>query len=389
MKRYIPLVLLLTACNGNPGNQISKPTPASVTPSGTASGNPDQSSATSAGGIFANAVRKQTLSLDLFGGATKSTVQASGNATNSSSGGTQTRGSAEGSPGVGAPQPAAAPMAPSVMPMPISARADGKMIAPGAWGGEFSNYVLQFAEESDFAASKATSLLNAYNQTVKPLLAQWDANARLIESQANIGTGTSQDQGYYYLPDSKGQPQQLKVNFLFRFASTSRKESLVVYLTDSDTRVHRLVWGESNLDLSKIKLDSGQAQATALKALSAKTNSGSYPSYPDQASPEIVILYDIPSSAHWSVSLNQSNGGSRYYASVNFPYQTGTGRDGEQQVYGSAEIDAVSGEILSLNRPVYYRQDKIGYPGAPPIAVDPPQPQKALVDPVPEQKPQT
>ena len=380
MKRFLPLLLLLSACNGTlAGNQLPKPTPsqpAAVKPAATDT-------------LFGNALNKRTLSLNLFGqgAAQGNTAQGSRNATDSAASGPQK--------GVAAPTAPAAEASgggtPGAAPMPGMASRAGlvadKMIAPW-FGGEFNQYVLQYAEENDFAASKATTLLGAYSQTVKPLLGQWDADARLIESQAHFGSGKGNDEGLFYLPDERGNPIQLKVNYLFRFASSSRKETLVFYLTDTETRVHRLVWGEPDVDLSRVKLDSNQAQATALKALTSRTSKPDYPVYPEQSSPEMEIIYEIPAGAHWQISLNQNTGVSRYFASVNFEREDSNQPEGKQMVYGSVEIDAESGKIYSLNRPVLYHYGKEIYP-QPPIYIDPPKP----VDPTepapqPEPKPE-
>lgn len=346
MKRaFIPFILLLSACNGNlpsvPGNTPN--TPSSSQPAPIASAQPSSS-------VFGNALNKRTLSLQLFGqGATQNNRNASGD--NASGGNTQAPLTSPGAPpmaeasGTGAARPGMAPMPSAGMV------ADAKIAGPWYGGGEFNQYVLQYAEENGFAASKAQTLLNAYNDTVKPLLTQWDGSARLIESQAFVGQSKN-DAGWFYLPGSGDEPEQIKVNYLFRFASSSRKETLVFYLTDEDTRVHRLVWGEANVDLSLVKHDSEEAVEIARKGFSDRSRNPGYPVYPEQSYPEMEVLYQVPAAARWSVSLNQNNGSSRYFVSVNFEQKSGKE---QQMVYGSAEVDAVSGKILSLNRPTLYK----------------------------------
>lgn len=378
MKRYLPFFMLLTACNGNlSGIQI--PNPGLVKPSVSPTSNPTSIPGALPGSptLFGNAIQKRTLALDQFARSTSGTAQSS-NAAEASTSGPQK--ASQTSMGAAAPQAIGAPaMAPQPGIAPRAGMAsDAKMAGPWYGGGEFNNFVLQFAEESSFAASKAKTLLTAYSQTVKPLLSQWDASARLIESQANLGSGQNlNNPGLFYLPDEKGNPVQLKVNYLFRFASTSRKETLVIYLTDTDTRVHRLVWGEANLDLSRIKLDSTQAQDIARKALTSRSKSD-YPVYPDQSYPGQSVLYEIPANARWQVSLNQNNGVSRYFVSVSFEPAN---QKNQQTASGSVEIDALTGKIQSLNRPVLYNEfDKGPYP-APPVMVAPANPDQPVSSP--------
>lgn len=76
----------------------------------------------------------------------------------------------------------AAPMAGDV-----ATGASARMSMPWFGGGEFNQYVIQFAEENIFPANQASTLLKAYEQTVKPILAEWDSSARLVESRANLG----------------------------------------------------------------------------------------------------------------------------------------------------------------------------------------------------------
>lgn len=362
MKRiWIPALLLMTACNGKvpiTPQPSTNPSPvASVVPTST---------------LFGNAQNKRSLSLNLFGsatnqqGATSNDAAASGsknNAPQAPTVGMATPGSTGSGGGIARPGMAPTPALGS--PEGISARAgmvaDSKMAYWG--GGEFNNYVLQYAEENEFPASKDKTLLNAYNNTVKPFVTEWDSSARLLESQAFLG-GSKGDLGLYYLPNAKGEPEQVKVNYIFRFASSSRKETLVVYLTSSETRVHRLIWGEPNVDLSKVQIDTDEAIEITRKAIVSRLKAPGYPVYPDQSYPGMEILFEAPATAHWTASLSQNNGASRYYVSVNFEKSVPNQKD-KQIVYGSAEVDSESGKILSLNRPVLYNNQDV-------VMVEPP-----------------
>ena len=362
MKRIcIPALLLLTACNG----KVPVTPQPSVNPSPIASVKPSSV-------LFGNAQNKRSLSLTLFGAGTNQQNAASNDAASGSknnapapSVGMAPTSSGTGGGSMARPGMAAPPQLGS--PEGISARAgmvaDSKMSMPYWGGGEFNNYVLQFAEENEFPASKDKTLLNAYNNTVKPFVNEWDSSARLLESQAYLG-GSKGDMGMYYLPNSQGEPEQVKVNYIFRFASSSRKETLVIYLTASETRVHRLVWGEANVDLSKVQIDTDEAIEITRKAITSRLKSPGYPVYPDQSYPGMEILFEAPATAHWTASLSQNNGASRYYVSVNFEKSVPNQKE-KQMVYGSAEVDSESGKILSLNRPVLYNQQDV-------VMVEPP-----------------
>ncbi|MBF2054151.1 MAG: hypothetical protein IGS03_11930 [Candidatus Sericytochromatia bacterium] len=291
--------------------------------------------------LFGQALSKRTLSLDLFGQTGEGNTD---NATGAPASESAARPEAQSGMSV-------APMAPGAMPSADIAPG-GRLMMPG-WFGEFNQYTLQFAEESVFPASSTWNLLSAYNQTVKPLIQNWDARARLVESTAYVGQ-QAEGAARHFLPDGSGEPTEMAVRLMYRLASSERKETLVVYLTDTETRLHRLVWGEPHMDLSTLKIDSNAARNIALQAFQNRAASPGYPVYPEQSQPEMEVLYTVPANASWQFYLNQHSAqNSRYFVSVSFPVANPSYPD--ERVHGSAEIDAVSGEVLQLNRPVYYR----------------------------------
>lgn len=362
MKRLVLLSLLLTACSSQlpavqPSAQPS--TPASVQPAGSQSGST----------LFGDALTKRSLSLSLFpqnGNAPQNGDNAASNSPNvapappsrSSAGGTAV--------GVARPEAAGAPIGFGSPGKMSGDAARGGMMLP--WHGEFSQVTLKYAEENIYPKAKATSLVAIYNETVANLVKQWDSSARLLESRAQLGAGSGES---FYLPGDNGKPEEVKVNFLYRLASTQRKETLVVYITDTQTRVHRLVWGEPQIDLSAVKLDSEAAQAKALAALK-DTGKADYPVYPEQSQPEMQVITDIPADARWQVSLSQnSEQPGRYYVSVQFEAdakgQLPPDMPRRQMVYGSVEVNAGTGEITQVNRPVIYAPFISARPGAAPM----------------------
>jgi hypothetical protein len=277
-------------------------------------------------------------------------------------------------------------------------------IAPGYYygGHDFNQYAIQFAEENIYPAAKGSSLLAVYNQSIQPLLKEWDVSARLIESRAQIN---AQDPEYIQLPGSSGEPMKVLPQYVFRFASTPLKQTLNVYVLSNEIRVHRMVWGEAQIDINRVKIDSDQALAIARKAFADRQSKPAYPVYPnaeEQQRPNVEVIYDLPEKLTWQLNLNQQEGKKlRYFLSFYWSQGQRTGgvplpvprpepaamtsmadtsvsSSGaaptiaidppapgrpDTQPYmsysGSLELDAVSGEILSLNRPVYYKS----YPG--------------------------
>ncbi len=336
MKRLLLSLTFLTACQG-----VNLPGGPSTQPSASPSVNNGEQTGK---GLFANALSKRSLSVDLFGQTAES--GADGNNVTGSAPAAATVPTAGGA--ISAPKRAGQDASASGIPGSSAER----LMMPGYGWGTFDQYVLQFAEESIFPLSKAQSLLTAYQQAAQPLMKEWDASARLSESQAFLGASASPEHDFF-LPDDNGKPAQIKLNYLFRWTSDKRKESLLVYLTDKETRVHRMVWGEPNLDLSKVSLDSDAAQRKAKAALESTASNPGYPVYPERAYPNQQIITQIPSDAQWQIQLNQNQEqSSRYFVTVNF--LTRSSNAGERHASGFVEIDAVSGAILNLNRPLLY-----------------------------------
>ncbi len=275
-------------------------------------------------------------------------------------------------------------------------------IAPGYYygGHDFNQYVIQFAEENLYGAPKGTSLLQVYNQSVKPILSEWDASARLLESRAQVN-GT--DDEYIYLPgQDENKPLRLRPLYVYRFASSSKKETLNIYVLEKEIRVHRMVWGSPNIEIARVKIDSDRALEIARKAFASRAQSPGYPVYPEANDTSAQVVYELPQELSWNLSLNQqSRDQLRYFLHFNFrqgndgvplpipvPHPMPLGVEPAlmdapvgvavsparpiappyQYLSGSIEIDAITGEIKSLNRPVIYRQydgGGVSYPGYP------------------------
>ncbi|MGE3724600.1 MAG: hypothetical protein AB7I41_03560 [Candidatus Sericytochromatia bacterium] len=283
-------------------------------------------------------------------------------------------------------------------------------IAPGYYygGHDFNQYAIQFAEENIYPSAKGNSLLEVYNQSILPLLKEWDSSARLIESRAQIN---AQEPEYIQLPGRSGEPMKVLPNYVFRFASSPLKQTLNIYVLSNEIRVHRMVWGEAQIEINRVKIDSDQALDIARKAFVNRQSKPGYPVYPaaeELQRPGMEVIYELPEKLTWQMHLNQQEGKKlRYF--LNFYWnrsgsvvaipgqpvpmpvpmpaiatdmkvsQVSASSGGaapdiaiapisarapympEQiTLSGSIEIDAESGAILSLNRPVNYQV----YPGA-------------------------
>lgn len=271
--------------------------PTSVTPSPAAS---------ASAVTFANVISKRTLGLTNLG----------------SLGGTASSGASSGS-STGTGTPAAAPVANAGQDVAVGRPMSG--IASYYYGGgEFNNYVAVMAEENVLAGNSSGDLLAVYQQSILPLLKAWDPQARLIESRGNTHPELRDPNSYeyVYVPGlSSDKQMQLKPDWVFRFASTPRKETLTVYVTGKETRAYRVVWSEPNLAIARVKIPVQQAIEMARQALRSQSSQTDYPVYPDATSgmgSNATVVYDLPTDLNWTVSLGQQGDQLSYYLNVNY-----------------------------------------------------------------------
>lgn len=308
------------------------------------------------------------------------------------------------------PEPSAAP---SAYPYPAPGMNDISVGYPGGYypgygsfSGDFNHYVAIKAERITYPGSDADDLQGVYQARVQTILNEWDPSARLIESRGQSNPSPDQPE-YIYLPDAPGnEPIQFNARWVFQFSSTARKETLNIYINGEETRAYRVIYGQPAIELNKVGVSSTQAIATA-KAAFANRSAVNYPVYPaanEPVQPELKVIYELPENLNWRVHLTQQGSTLVYALSFNytttrkalnlpvsvptaspsiepslppedpatgtepspFPLVTPTPLPGgcygygygtpEDTIYlsGSISIDAVSGEVLNLNRPVYY-----------------------------------
>jgi hypothetical protein len=261
----------------------------------------------------------------------------------------------------------------------------GRMsIAPGYYygGNDFNSFSIQYAEENIYPAAQGDAMIAVYNQSIKSIVAEWDADARLLESR---GQQNGENEEYIQFP-GKDEPIRLKPRFVYRLASNAKKETLNIYVLDKEVRVHRMVWGEQNIEIARVKIDSDAALSIARRAFSNKQDPSGIPVYPEANNSEATVIYDIPQDIQWNLNLNQQSRDSlRYFVNINFEVKSSSlpapkpprpdnanepslvyPQQETQYLYGSVEVDAITGEIKSMNRPVVYPM----YRGGEPVAYD-------------------
>jgi len=328
--------------------------------------------------VFAQARSRRSLNLSQLGSLTGS----------SNTGATVSPGISQGE--------STAPGSPAQPMPPGGSAADSSMPFPGYYGGgEFNQYTPVMAEESLFAGNSSRDLVTIYEQSVVPLLQQWDLQARLLESRGNTQSALQDPNRseYVYVPGlNADQPLRLQPDWVFRFASTPRKETLTVYITAQETRAYRVVWGEPDIAIREVKVSVSQAVTLARQALRDRNSAADVSVYPmpgEQLGANQTIVYDLPENINWSVNLGQKGPKIVYYLSANYveaadqpgvvvnpAHSSGqTSVDGGVSVppsepgfapdcraiaapylylYAFVSLDAITGQILSKNRPVRY-----------------------------------
>lgn len=200
-------------------------------------------------------------------------------------------------------------------------------------GGDFNTYVPVQVEENLFPGNSSQELLEVHAQTLVPMLKEWDPQARLVESRGNTAPGSAYNPSteYVSIPGlASEQMVQLRPAWIFRYASSERKETLTVYVMHSETRVYRVSWSEPQIDLSQVKVGVTQARDVARMAIANSNNKPGYPVYPE--SEQFLgygakILYSVPDTINWTVQLSQQGKQLVYF--LGFNYQEDVARPGE------------------------------------------------------------
>lgn len=319
-------------------------------------------------------------------------------------------------------------------PAPLAAPTAVPMAAPGAYGsgygdissvvspygygyssyfgGTFNQYEPLRAEELTYPGNASRNLQTVYDETVQPMLQEWDSAARLLETRGN--TRPDQPERIYVpgVTDTMDSPREFKAYWIFRFASSPRKETLSIYINPQETLAYRTLYGEPDLALQKAQVSSERAIEIARAAFKdpetrvvSESSSSAWLPYPvPSRDPNFRVIYDLPTDLNWRTQLFQQ--GPRLVYSLSFDWQTtrkalgipeivvspvptamptpeptalpsspedpnatpfplvtptpfaycAGNADEVNRVYlsGSISIDAQTGAVLNISRPMYY-----------------------------------
>lgn len=286
-----------------------------------------------------------------------------------------------------------------------------KMAAPSYVGyfpspGPFEEYVMINFEEATSSGFTGT-YIETLTKIVKPIITAWSKDARQTSvngstdpSGKNVNVDTQKDIApvpYYYSP----------YQWQFTYISVSKKEVYNIFVSSNETLVLRQKWVIKDLNPDEIKIDSNQA----IKIVTEKISDKNYKSPDNQEqykSPNSEILYSIPDKAMWYFYLSQEKEGLIWNVNFNFYNQpnvgiavplitsdtavssggsasgsTGTVSPGvstparpsvapQPSTYvwysgGYARINAKTGDVLSLSRPMKYTETSYPYPYPEPV----------------------
>ncbi len=279
------------------------------------------------------------------------------------------------------------------------AKASSGMIAAPVsyfpYPGVFEEYVVIDFEEAKTAGFTGT-YLQALTKIVKPIIKSLGSDARMVNSN-----GSSDDNGLNKSqqaePAQNAQkpmyyPGYQQYQWQFTFVSSSKKEVYNIYISSSETLVLKQVWGLRDLTPDNIKIDSSEAIKAVINAIKDKSFTAP-DNQPVYMSPEAEVLYDIPPNTSWYLYLEKEKGNLVWNINMNIntnivyygiperavmatdtvtasgsgsadasTTNAGTTSPDAQPIKapdfwysgGYAKVDAVTGKVLSLVRPMKY-----------------------------------
>lgn len=281
--------------------------------------------------------------------------------------------------------------APTMAPMVGATSADAigggaKMAAPYMSYfpaiGPFEEYTVIDFEEAKTTGFSGT-YLDTLNKIVKPVVKGLGTDARMTNSN-----GSSDSNG---INKSEEQPQNTtggaeiaiypnyyqQYQWQFTYVSSSKKEVYSIFVSTKETLVLKQKWGVKDLSPDEIKIDSSKAIQIITDAIKNK-NFTSPDNQPIYAQPNSETLYEIPNNTSWYLYLEKEKGKLIWNINMNIRYDypmavpsvrsdssvsntaTSTAPMIPQQPEfwysgGYARIDAASGEIMTLTRPMKYK----------------------------------
>jgi len=251
----------------------------------------------------------------------------------------------------------------------------------GYYGSGFDDYIL-----SDISEASMEGFVGNFNDTknkITPYVKDWASDARLIDFNANVdNTGnnisanlTQNDlqnkYDYYFYPD-------YSFGWMFQYISSDKKEKLIIYVSAKEILYIKQKWTLKDLSTDEILINSNKAIQIVKDAIKNKTFVPVPPEgetvtpitpwwdnseYKDQ----YEIIYDIPDDSLWNLYLYKEVTDKYKRIVWNIDVRISFTRPPEKQDTinganmiipapyinsGYAKVDAKTGDILELTRPL-------------------------------------
>ncbi|MFN8578978.1 MAG: hypothetical protein U0354_19290 [Candidatus Sericytochromatia bacterium] len=253
----------------------------------------------------------------------------------------------------------AAPLAPSsdmVSRQGVSAPEMSRIGKPDIYGGYFNSqnpfeeYIMIDYQEAKTKGSNG-SFLESYNSIVKPIIKEWTNDYKSTYIYGNI--------------NDNNQNNDVNINgfpytWQYTYVSPSKKEVYSILISSKETLVLRQKWVLKNFIDTNIKIDS----VRAIKIFSDKVKDKNYNSEYDNnnLSPNSKPMFEIPDNTYWTFYLSQEKDYLVWNINTNYiyptipPIQNGQSYTNTWYSGGFARINAETGEIISMSRPVKYSE---------------------------------
>lgn len=250
--------------------------------------------------------------------------------------------------------------------------------------GPFEEYTVIDFEEAKTSGFSGT-YLDTLNKIVKPVITGLGGDARMTNSNGSSdqnGVNKSDEQPTQSSnPDVAVMPYYPQYQWQFTYVSSSKKEVYSIFVSSKETLVLKQKWGIKDLSPDDIKIDSNKAIQLITDAIKNK-DFKSPDNQPVYAQPNSETLYEIPANSSWYLYLEKEKGNLIWNVNMNIRYDSPIMRPmvkdgGTNEVAvapqapeywysgGYARINAATGEILTLSRPMKYRNM---YPEPMPLA---------------------
>lgn len=287
--------------------------------------------------------------------------------------------------------------APMVAAVGAGVSADAKMAPYMSYFpalGPFEEYTVTDFEEARTAGFSGT-YIDTLNKIVKPIVQGLGNDARMTNSN-----GTSDANGLNKSDEPVTQsgvtnggsaiavpyPTYQQYQWQFTYVSSAKKEVYSIFVSTKETLVLKQKWGIKDLSPDDIKIDSSQAIKIVTDAVMNKSFT-SPDSQQQYVSPGSETLYEIPKDTSWYLYLEKEKGRLIWNINMNirydYPviaYDAVAGNETKPAIApqapefwysgGYARIDAASGNIITLTRPMKYRNVNPPMPvAAPDVAV--------------------